>query len=287
MNPVFQKDSFLFFKESISENSILGDRLIIESKKLSDTIEYINSNKIKSIIINSEYYKLENLAFLEKIIHLEGIYLLSEDIDVTFVNSLHNLRVLSIGKIKIGKVDLSNFLNLEVLSYYDNNKIKGVSFCKELFWLWIDSYKKKDLIELKDLLKLRYLNLNSSSIDNLHGIEKMHKLQKIKLDTMRSLHSLSGININLDKLEVIDIWNAKQLTNYDEISKIKSLKQLELRQTGETESISFIKGLSNLETITIGFKVIDGNMNYLKGIPKVGFIDFAHYTQKMKDFIRK
>ena len=57
----YSKDGFLFYKEKKSEDSILGDRLIVESSKLGHTIDYINSENIQSLSIESDYFRLDNL----------------------------------------------------------------------------------------------------------------------------------------------------------------------------------------------------------------------------------
>jgi hypothetical protein len=280
----YLKDNFIFFKEPIADGSILGDRLLVESAKIDSTIKYINSKGIKSVTIDPEYYELDDLAFLQYTPDVTGVYLLSDNIDVSWINNLKGLRVLTCDVIKQGNIDLKNFPYLEILGYSVNKKITGIGFCTRLSWLWIEGYKNDNLLELKSLVNLKYLNLHQSSIKNLEGIEDMRNLQKIRLDTMRNLESLKGLNKNLSRLEVVDIWAAKNLTNYDELSKLKNLKQLELGRTGECQSISFIKELSNLKKVALGFKVLDGNMSYLEGIEKVGFIDFPYYTHKMKDF---
>jgi hypothetical protein len=283
MIPVYSKDGFLFFKEKEAPDSILGDRLIIESGKILESVNYINDNNIKSVVINSNYVSLSDLSFLDEIPFIEGIYLLAENLDISNINNLKKLRVLRLNNSK-EEIDLKNFPELEVLSYSGKNKIKGISHCKNLFWLWVEGYKKEDLTEFKDLVELKYLNLSFSSIKNIHGIENMSKLKYLHLDTMRCLESLRGLSENLNKLEVLDIYNAKKLSNYEDVSILKSLRQLELGKTGETYSISFIKNLPNLKRVGIGFKVLDGDMSYLKGIESVGFIYYPHYNHKMKDF---
>jgi hypothetical protein len=283
MIPVYLKDGFLFFKEKEAPDSILGDRLIIESGKILESVNYINDNDIKSVVINSNYVSLSDLSFLEKIPSIEGIYLLAENLDISNINNLKKLRVLILNDSK-QEIDLKNFPELEVLSYSGKNKIQGISHCKNLFWLWVEGYKKEDLTEFKDLVELQYLNLSYSSIKNIHGIENMSKLKYLRLDTMRCLDSLKGLSENLKKLEVLDVHNAEKLSNYEDISMLKSLRQLELGKTGEANSISFIKNLPNLKRVGIGFKVLDGDMSYLKGIESVGFIYYPHYNHKMKDF---
>jgi internalin A len=283
MIPVYSKDGFLFFKEKEAPDSILGDRLIIESGKILESVNYINDNDIKSVVINSNYVSLSDLSFFDKITSIEGIYLLAENLDISNINNLKKLRVLRLNN-STEEIDLKNFSELEVLSYSDKNRIKGINYCKNLFWLWVEGYKKEDLTEFKDLVELKYLNLSFSSIKNIHGIENMSKLKYLRLDTMRCLESLRGLSENLNKLEVLDIYNAKKLSNYEDVSMLKSLRQLELGKTGETYSISFIKSLQKLKRVGIGFKVLDGDMSYLKGIESVGFIYYPHYNHKMKDF---
>jgi hypothetical protein len=284
MIPTYFKDNFLFFKKKNSPDSILGDPLVIESDKIDETINYVNKENIKSIQINSNYFKLTNLHFLETIKSIQGIYLLTENIGISAINALSNLQLLILNEAK-EKIDLKNFPKLRVLSYSGKNNVQNINYCKNLFWLWVDGYKKEDLIEFKGLTKMEYLSLSHSSIRNIRGIEDMSELKYIRLDTMRKLESLKGVREDMRKLKVIDIYGAKNLSDYIEISKVKSLQQLELRQTGDAASISFIKDLVNLKKVTIGFKVLDGDMSYLKDIESVGFIDFPHYNIKMRDFL--
>ena len=283
MQSTYLKDDLIFYKEHHSVDSILGDRLIVDPSKIDYIIHYINKKNVKSIVINQSFFKLDTLNFLEKIPSIEGLYLLLDNLDVSFINKLHNLKVLRINNIN-NLLDLSNFPNLQVLSFTHSKFVTNISSCKQVFWLWIDNYKKDNLIELKELVNLQHLNLFQSSIKNLEGIENLTNLKYIRLDTVKKLESLKGLSQNQINLTVLDIYSALRLNNYEEISNVKSLKQLELRKTGETNSISFIKDLPNLKIITLGLKVLDGQMSFLKGVEKVGFIDFSHYSHKMKDF---
>jgi hypothetical protein len=279
----YKKDGFLFFKENTGPDSILNDRLIIHQGNVDEAIYYVNKNKIKSITINPVFGSVASLDFLRNIPEVEGLYLLQDNLDVSFIAQLSNLRVLRIDDVKTD-FDLSVFKKLEVLSFTHSRRIINLESCRNLFWLWIDGYKSDDLCPIQSLTKMQYLTLQGASIKNLEGINQMVELKNLRLDTMKNLESLKGLSETLAKLEVIDIYNAKKLANYSDLSKLKSLKQLELRRTGDADSISFIEHLNKLEKVTLGFKVLDGNMSYLKGIKKVGFIDFPHYTHKMKQF---
>jgi hypothetical protein len=88
MIPVYSKDGFLFFKEKEAPDSILGDHLIIESGKILESVNYINDNDIKSLVINSNYVSLSVLSFLDEIPSIEGIYLLAEKHQISNINKI-------------------------------------------------------------------------------------------------------------------------------------------------------------------------------------------------------
>src|SRR5258705_1855988 len=131
MERTYYKDDFLFFKEHSSADSILGDRLIVESSRIKRTIEYINSKDIKSITIDPGYFKLDNLDFLKELRSVMGIYLLKDKVDVSALNKLRNLKVLRLDEI-FNEVDLMNFPGLQVLSYTYNKHILNIGACKNL-----------------------------------------------------------------------------------------------------------------------------------------------------------
>jgi len=101
------------------------------------------------------------------------------------------------------------------------------------------------------------------------------------VDTATKLSSLKGIASSNKKLEVIDIYGAQKLQDYAAIANAKSLRKLFLSKTGETPNISFLKYLPLLEQVTIGMKIIDGDVTFLKKVPKAGFVEYPHYNAKM------
>lgn len=279
----YNKDGFLFFKEHTASDSILGDRLIVESSKLSSTIDYVNK-KCKSIVINSMYYRIDNLDFLKAIPNLEGLYIIdNRDITSDVLCGLNKLKVLRINSLK-DKVDFAAFKDLRVLSLKYSKNIVNLTSCKNLFWLCIENFKSENLLELKGLSNLQYLSLTNSSVVNLVGLDYLSNIQSLSLDSAKKLVSLNGFSENLTSLENVYIYGAKNLSDYDCLGHLKYLKRLDLRSCGSTDSIEFIKNMNSLKTVTLGFKVLDGNMYPLEGLEEVGFIDYPHYNRKMKDF---
>ncbi|WP_183574642.1 hypothetical protein HDF18_01240 [Mucilaginibacter sp. X5P1] len=281
MLPVYEKDGFLFFKNKKDPVS-KDDKLIVDVSKIDLTVIYMQRNNLKNVMINSSYFPVNDLSFLKKMQFMQRISIVDRNHDISPVNDLHELRQIGVEGFN-GFIDFNNFPNLESLGIDWSNKLKNLENATSLKWLWLNNYKDVSFERFTNFSHLTYLYLYRPSIVSLKGIDGMISLNELNIDTASKLESIDGIE-KLNHLECLYIYLAKKLNIYYPISKVISLKQLELRQTGETQSINFIKSLTHLEKVVLGFKVLDGNMSDLKGIKKVGFIDFPHYSHKMKDF---
>jgi hypothetical protein len=277
------RGGFQFVNESRSPDSILGERMYVDSDRLRQAAAYINEHHVLSLVFTPALYKLDDLDFLRELPGVQGLYLQKSFPDLSPVYALKGLRVLRLQDVS-SDFDLGAFPELEVVSYHDSKYAQHAGACGKLFWLGVDGYKKDNLEEFRDLLNLQYLSVYGTSIINLKGVEKLEKLKEIRIDSARKLTSLEGLNRNLRQLEYLDICSAAKLSQYEPIGSLPSLKHLELRKTGEIRSIAFLETLPALEWVTLGLKVVDGDMSVLKKMGKVGFIDHPHYTHKMKDF---
>ncbi len=282
MQTQYHRDGFLFLKELDNVDAILGDRLIVESEKIESSISYINEKKVKSILLSDNYYKLTEIKFINTILEIEGLYILKDKVDTSPINKLKSLRVLRLNKSST-PLDLSNFENLQVLSFDYHRNILNIDKCSKLFWLWVNGFNKDDLTEFKKVTGLEYLNLYKSTIRNLRGVENMSSLKSIFLDNVKKLESLNGLDKGVNGIKRVDIYNAPLLNNYSAIQNLDKLEQLDLRKTGEIESIKFLEKLQHLKSVTLGLKVSDGKMDVLRRIDKVGYIDYPHYNIKMKE----
>lgn len=282
INSRYEKDGFLFSKSIDPIFSSLEDSLIV-GNDLNKTLKYICDNGIKSFIINSNNYSLGNLDFLKDVPQVESLILLIDDIQLPQFDSMINIKMLSFQSIKNG-IDLSFFRKLEALAFDHWKKITGLENCHNLFWLSINGYKEPDLSKLNGMKHLKYLFLYNAGIKSLRGIEGLSHLKEFRVDNAKKMESLSGLTEVQNTIEVLDIYNAQKLTDYSALKNMTSLKQLDLRRTGDIDSIEFIKYLTKIERITLGLKVKNGDMSFLKNIDSVGFIDYPHYNLKHKDF---
>jgi hypothetical protein len=86
-------------------------------------------------------------------------------------------------------------------------------------------------------------------------------------------------------IETLFIESCKKITDYEILGNLKFLKKLRISDSGEIQSLSFIKQLKDLDFLSFwGTKVLDGDISHCEGIKFVGFDDKRHYNRKSKDF---
>ena len=255
MSNFYSQDGFQFFRKTSKVSDILGDRLVIENNKLAKTVDYVNRNGIKAITINPIVSTVENLSFLEQIPFVEGLYLLQDNLDISPINKLKDLRALHLNKLD-SSIDFSILKNLEVLGCTFNKELKNIEYCRMLFWLWLDNFKLQDLTSLSALTNLKYLNLYKTSIVNLVGIASLENLNSLIIDSASKLVSLQGLENSNRNLSSLDISNAKHLVSYDQISNVKHIKKVHFYKTGICENFDFINNLDSLTEFVHGGKYI-------------------------------
>jgi len=282
MPPIYQKDSFLFFKEKKSVDSILGDSLIIDPSRISEIIKYVNEKGLKSIRINDAYFKINDLNFLSQMPSIEGLNILQNGLNLSGINELNNLRVLRLGESK-EPIDFNNFPNLEILGTTHNRNILNIDKCRKLFWLWLNNFKFNNLKELVGLESLQFLFLHKTTIKNLIGIDSLSNLKELFIDIASKLESLEGLSDRNVKLEFIDIYGAKNLHDYNSIASVQALKRIILIKTGNSKTMSFLCKLQNLNEVSLGMEITDGNLQIISKIPKLSFVEYPHYNFTMKD----
>lgn len=279
---VLQKEiKYIFYENSLPF-------FFIDSVFLQESIDYVKKKSIEYITIGA-YYHLKDLNFLEELPFIKGIRILNDDIlDISKISSLHDLEILHSPVIENQTIDLQNFPKLKSLNILWSSKIKNLSACNNLIEVNINYFNELDLSKFVEFKKLQYLVLtNATKITTLKGIGGLEELVEFQIEDAKKLVSF-GDNLNkLKKIKKIYFWNSKKFNDYQQLIPLVNLENLQLRRTMDSESIDFIKNLINLKSVVLGFKVENGNMSYLEGIEDVGFIDFPHYSHKMKDFQNK
>lgn len=245
---------FYFFSGS-SENE---NQLIINPKKISQIVKYINENKILRITINDAYFdKIVNLNFLKEIPNIEEISILQNNLNLTPIENLKRLKSLSFSE-TTEKLNLNKFQNLETLGC-DYRNVENLKECKNLKSVSLDFYSKENLIEFQNFNDLETLFLHRTNIKSFYGIENLKNIHKIELHNSPRLESLNGLPNNSEKLKILFIYNAKNLIDYEKLSTLKNLKKLQLVSGGEIESLEMFEKMSNLEFLALGMNIKNGN----------------------------
>jgi len=265
------------------------ESLFINSDRLSDCINYLRSNDLRFITINSfQGYKTKDIAFLIELKDfLEGLSVLETHYDYGVVNELHKLKYLGIPDNGKDVVDLKNFPDIEICGVTFSERLQGLESCSNLKSLTVSNYKSKtkDLSALPLLNSLEHLSLIKTEIATLQGVGPFSNLKKLELFSASKLEAIAALQVLSNSLEEIEVEQCKKINDYETLGKVKSLKKIILSESGEIKSLAFVKELPRLEFISFwGTNVLDGNIKYCEGINYVGFDNKKHYTHKSEQF---
>lgn len=259
------------------------DEIKIDSNILSETINYIKENKIEFIYID-DLYRLADLSFLKELPNLKGIKISSSFIkDISGLMYLDSLEILDSLFIHDHIIDFSRLPNLKYLNINWSKQLTNLNNCKQLIFISIYYYDNNDLQEFANLNELSTLILCKTNIKSLSGLKLLPKIAHLEIEDAKKLEFLN-IHCQNRSLLKFYLWNCKKFTDYNNLPLFVNLENLDLRKTGDATDIRFIESMKKLKKVTLGFKILDGKMHYLEPIYEVGFIDFPHYTHKMKDF---
>ncbi len=275
----FKKDGFLFSKNLSGKQILFPNTLILEKEKLAKTIKYINNQRIKSLLINSSYSKIDDLNFLTEITHIEDISILQNNLDLSPINYLINLRSLSFDESK-QIIDFSNFPDLEVLGCNYNNKLENLESLKTLKWLYLYNYNKDDLQEFSQMKELYFFHLYNTSIKNFNGIGELSNLEDFSVDRAPKLESTIGFTEKNCKLEVLQLFNAKTLINTDSLGKLVNIKKLYLQRIPDIPNLDFLKEFIQIQTFVLGANVVNKDFKYLDKIPNILVPGYKNNTLK-------
>lgn len=267
-----------------TDNSIT---FLFDSKRPSESCNFAINNNIKKISLYPSVYFADNLdPILPLSDYLEGL-LLDDRIQYDNLDTFKKLTYLSVPDNKRNIVDLSCFKKLETLSCNYSKRTLNLDKCLNLKSLSIENYNPttNDLSEFPTLLNLVQLRFFRSNILSLNGVEKLMSLKEIRIYSASKLKKIENLKFLTDYLEEIQIEKCKNISDYNFLGEIKSLIKLVICESGEIKNLSFIENLSNLNFLSFwGTSILDGNLEYCKGIKFVGFDNKKHYSHKLIDF---
>jgi len=214
--------------------------------------------------------------FIEKFIDVKNLDVGSQyGVSNSFVYSLPNLEglVMPLYKDHDFVLDCSKLpeslysLNINI---YSKNKITQIETLNEtsLEHLTISGFTEKDLTKISSLKNLKSLDLQTSRIKSLKGIESLINVKVLSFGGVRSLIDISGIEA-LQKLKFLEFDNCWKLEDLSTIKELKELEVLKIVDCKNLASIQFVKELPQLRQLyTLGTTVInDFDTTPAKDIP--------------------
>ena len=268
-----------------------NDSFLIEGCLTTEQADYINSHHIKSV--TTKYMKefdslkqcpgIENLSMDGRKPYGKAMKLSdSWTYDPSGLYDLPKLKHLSAwanegDKLKI---DLSRIPSLKKL-YSAQEYITNLNQAVNLEILSINHYKKKNLLELKNLKKLKWLTITSSSIVSLEGCEFLESLEELRLYYNRSLEDISALQGNADTFAFLDVENCGRISDFSVLETLENLEALRIYGRNKIPSIQFINKLKHLESFVFDINVLDGDLTPCLRLKWADcFVSRKHYNLK-------
>ena len=246
--------------------------------------ETIGNKSLNGLRIFDHLDPLDDLGFLKDYTFLANLDISSIlDHDYLFLKHLTNLKSLFIGGSVTTKneIDLSGQVNLIALGIHWRKHVKGLERCKHLQRLLLIEFGETDLTKIRLLTELKNLSIKTSSVKSLDGIEGCKCLESILLGNCRQLKSVVRLN-HLHKLRKLALDVATQISDYQSLSDLPALVELEIRDCKKIDSISFIKQFPSLKKmiLTGNTEIMDGDLTPVAALEEVFYSNKKHYNLK-------
>jgi|JI91814CRNA_FD_contig_61_2285092_length_1083_multi_2_in_0_out_0_2 hypothetical protein len=171
---------------------------------------------------NIEFFnqELENILF-------EKVGFNKANIEANYFSNLFLVKKISVNENSKGVINLEKFVNAEEINLFDWRTTKTCilnnnSNLKSLI-VWYYNPKEKLLSTmLQGGNSIEYLELNSTNIETLEGIEKLKNLKKIVIHYGRNLKSVKQLNF-CNNLTHVTFNNCKKIEDFDLLEKRENL----------------------------------------------------------------
>nr|WP_298828980.1 hypothetical protein [uncultured Planococcus sp.] len=268
-----------------TRNDENGITVLIGKNNVQESILYIQTHKIKRAKVTYSYEESQ-IDFLSECPTIESFFLEGPNVkNLSGLYHLKGLKSLSINDTAPSlAVDFNQLTTLEKI--YGTLPPKAMAFGSliNLKKMQVSGYKSKgkNLKEFTDLKALEDLELISSNITSLEGIQGLKKLIRLGLFRMRTLMDISAIQYLPENLKDLEIESAKKIEDFSPIGKVWSLEDLALNNCGTIPSIRFIKHLPHLESMKFwDSTVLDGDMSPCLELEYVYFTNKKHYSHML------
>ena len=208
----------------------------LPSEEVIDHVDYLsNLTTIKNLKISASFSAKSSTFSIDGLKQLENLKFL-----YTYGLGYSNLDAIS---------SLKN-LNYVQLSEYNLVDISGLIASKELEFINLSNSKNlKDISHLSKLKNIKLIDVSSTQITSLNGLENCTDLHGIKASNtpIKSLDAL----VNAKKIYGVDVENCSSLENIEGLKNSSKLKEILLSRCSSLQSLSGIEKCINLRIIKL------------------------------------
>ncbi len=230
--------------------------------------------------------RISDLDFLQDYTFLKALDISSvDDYDFSFLSKFKNLEELTINVEGKAPIDLKSQTNLENLTIrWRKGKILGLEKCTKITSLCLIEYTERNFTPISSLINLNNLEVKTSSIENVDGVEYLTNLSSLLLGNCKKLSLITKLR-NLKNLTSLNLKLCPNIKNFSDLENLSNLKNLEISDCEAIDSIKFIKNISSLKRLELlgNTDVLDGDMMPAKGIKEVIYKHRKHYNAKIEN----
>jgi len=244
------------------------DEVCIDANNIEQSMKWAFERGYTYISLNQTHGWVNgtSLAFLRDYPWVEGLWLVTENADITPVNYLKNLKYFGSSKKEImGNMDFRNFPKLEFLVLNWNEKLfRNFDDCTCIKTLHLYDYPYINLSRLIRASKLLYLEIYyAKKLVNLDGLENLKELTRLKINYAGKLNDISRLASISSSLKALSLEFTKSIRDYSVLEKLDNLEAFYISNNSPLHSIQWMRKLKNIKHAYVGVEVLDGDVKYL------------------------
>ena len=270
-----------------SEGSANRPGVMLTGPWTNDLAEFVKNEDIKAIYLNSaKGWTGSDYSFLKNLENIEELNIISaKGNELVSIESMTNLRELSITCASSDTIDFTNLPNLETAYIYWWKGASSILHCSSLKSLYLDSAKLKDYSPLGELKDLNALTIANSNVESLSFLESLESLNRLELLNLKKLSQFNEI-ASCKALGRLTISGSKLLSNLDFVRNLHNLEVLVVSDNGDIQSLEPLSNLKSIKALSFAGSsdIKDGDLSILEKLPNLAMLMFRerkHYSHKL------
>lgn len=189
-----------------------------------------------------------------------------------------------------GIIDYSKIKGLIDLHVTVTKGTKEYNKVETLKSLSISSFtdERRDISHLFCSEQIDTLSMVQCGIKSLQGIDISKKMQCVYLHYNRSLENISALRGVKDTLRTLYLENCPKVIDFSVLCELENMECLELVGKNSLPDLKFIDSMPRLKTLTLGMKVLDGDLSACDRLHYVYLLNnYKHYNRKNSQLPKK